>query len=829
MPASLKSSNNTPDTPFRERSPELACPVCGTVFSEATKFCPNDGTQLFQPGDAATDLLPNFELGAQIGGGGMGVVYKARHAVLGKWFAIKMLPLNHLDRFGVLRFQREARAAGSLQHENVVSVHDCGVTSSGRPYMVMEYAPGETLAELLNRRGYLPLAEALPIFVQILSGIQHAHSQGILHRDLKPSNVVLVEGAGGLRAKILDFGIAKVMDGELKLEKGLTQTGEVFGSPPYMSPEQALGAPVDRRTDIYSLGCMMYEVLTGAPPIMGQSLIETMYKQIHETPLSLKEGSLGKDFPLQLEDIIAKTLAKDADGRFSTAEQLQQALINIGGKDFIDSQRATVCTAQPKSSSYVRMSFFVVSIVLLASFWALCPRGESGVGRRPAASSQSSAVDTSGAGKVDDQGGLLDGFPDSIDEVAEQAIERSPRLRSFSFSRSRLSNRGLAAFRQRDYVTELHLDWTRVDDDGLKNIAHLPLTDLDLDHTNISDIGVRKIATIVSLRELHLACSKMTDSGLATLTNLSQLSDLFIPFNFGLTSKSWNTLSKMKSLSVIDLTGNHRMGEEGLTQIKSLPLLSRLFLRCLPITDKSADVLSRCTRLTSLDVSETAVGDDFVARLNCPRIKYLYLNHVQITDAALRKLNKFQQLDTLDLRCDEKITDAGIQSLCQLGNLSALSLSDEKFITDRALVYIGRIAGLRSLQLWCMKNVTNAGLKNLERLHSLVTLNLYGTKISDEGVGHLVNLHLVELHLTNNSLLTDKGLLLLTKIKSLRSLFIDQNPGISEHALEEFRARLPECSLHCQKGAYGQEPLLVGVSTKALRQPEQSTNEVEHH
>jgi eukaryotic-like serine/threonine-protein kinase len=787
----------------------VACPACGKAFFEQTNFCPNDGTPLSRPDSDVAHLIPNFELGSEIGCGGMGVVYKARHCVLDKWFAVKMLPLDHLDRVGVLRFQQEARAAGSLQHENVVAVHDCGVTSSGRPYMVMEYAPGETLAELLKRRGHLSVGEALPIFAQICAGIHHAHTHGILHRDLKPSNVVLVDKGNSLKAKILDFGIAKIMDGEVRLEKGLTQTGEVFGSPPYMSPEQALGKSSDRRTDIYSLGCLMYEVLTGAPPIVGHSVIETIYRQIHEIPSSLKEGSLGQEFSQELENIIAKTLAKDMDRRFPTVGHLQRALSELESTHSSHSISQTVIKARSKFLVPWYCAAIGACILLTVAALPLLQRGSNeSKGSSGVVAGIATADGRAGATparKLDREElealGPLDILPASVDDIAEQSISRNVHETSFSFSRSRLSNRGLLAFLHRDDVTVLRIASTHVDDGGIKSITHLPLTALDLSRTGVTDVGVKRISSISTLRELHLEGLNMTDSGLSALINLRQLSDLYIGSNSGLSDRSWLTLSKMRSLSVLDLSGNKKMSEDGLAQIRSLPLLKKLILRYMNITDKSIDLIRHCSHLTSLDVSGTQIGDAFVAGLDPLQLDHLYLVSVHISDKALRNLPNQKHLDTLMLRGSRQvITDEGMQLMPKLPALKVLYLEKQKNITDRALTYIGQCRGLQELSFRGTQ-ITDAGLKNLEQLPHLSKLDLGYTAVSDAGISSIIKHDLFELNLSGTAI-TDHGFVRLARMKNLRHLFVSFNPAISPAAFAQLSRQLPSCQVHIHTGGY---------------------------
>lgn len=263
-----------------------------------------------------------------LGEGGMGIVFKARNRINGQIRAVKILkPDLILDSDALRRFQQEAKAAARLMHPNVIQVIDDGVGLNGTPYIVMEYAEGDSLAAIIKKEGRLPILIALRIFSQICQALKVAHANNVIHRDIKPSNVLLLDMPDEpYFVKVLDFGIAKVLpradDGTI----AVTATGAVIGSPPYMSPEQCLGTELDHRSDLYSFGCLMYEVLSGKPPLLGDNQMGTMYKQINELaePLIV----LNEDVRLvqECDRIIRKTMEKSPDRRYSTASELENDL-----------------------------------------------------------------------------------------------------------------------------------------------------------------------------------------------------------------------------------------------------------------------------------------------------------------------------------------------------------------------------------------------------------------------------------------------------------------------------------------------------------------------
>lgn len=283
-------------------------------------------THVTQPAVPASD---EFSTGQVVGGkykvisllgrGGIGSVYKVEQIFLAQNFALKTLNTQKASDQLIRRFQNEARAASSLSHPNLVKVIDFGLLDGEQPYLVMDLVDGKTLSEHLKTNGVLSLEQIVSCFAQVCLGLSYAHDQGIIHRDIKPSNIMISGnqpfGSEGF-VKVVDFGIAKLAYAEDGEAQSLTTTGEIFGSPLYMSPEQCSGLAVDYRCDIYSLGCVLFEALVGTPPFVGQNALSTMMLHQSQRAPTLKEASLGKEFPAELEHLVGKMLSKAPSDRY---------------------------------------------------------------------------------------------------------------------------------------------------------------------------------------------------------------------------------------------------------------------------------------------------------------------------------------------------------------------------------------------------------------------------------------------------------------------------------------------------------------------------------
>lgn len=327
---------------------ELTCPKCGTAYPPPARFCIKDGFPLVSDGRTMTATEPGvrpsgpvadpagnlegriidgrYAVEARVGEGGMAYVYRATDRETNRPVAIKVLMAKlATDAESVARLKREAQLALKLNHPNT-----CGLLAYGEanrlPYLVMPFLQGETLSARESRTGPMPAEQAIPILVQLCRGLQHAHDQGVMHRDLKPENVMLVPDPRGERAVVMDFGLAKERIVGTELNR-LTATGIVLGTPEFMSPEQIRGHPIDQRSDIYALGVLAFELLSGELPFTGGSAQETMLNHLTGKPRKL--SSVLPTASAALEQAIDKALKHDAAGRFASMTEFGDALSHV--------------------------------------------------------------------------------------------------------------------------------------------------------------------------------------------------------------------------------------------------------------------------------------------------------------------------------------------------------------------------------------------------------------------------------------------------------------------------------------------------------------------
>jgi serine/threonine protein kinase len=327
------------------------CPTCGKEYPASERFCPSDGTPLRSRDDAedliGSVLAERYHILRKLGQGGMGQVYLAEHVRMRRMSAVKVMhPGMVNDTDAISRFNREAANACQILHTNVAAIYDFGETSDGMLYLAMEYIEGEPLTALLRAHGALPPLRAADITRQIADGLGAAHVLGIVHRDLKPDNILVGRSHDGLdRIKVVDFGISR---GTQQEGQTVTRTGQVIGTPDFMSPEQLAGDRVDLRSDVYSLGIVTFNMLTGAFPFPSDSVQTSMIMRLTDKPKRLRDMRPDLSWSAEVESVMDRALARDAGLRFQTAIAFSEALTVAIGRNpqaFASSANTTLLDA----------------------------------------------------------------------------------------------------------------------------------------------------------------------------------------------------------------------------------------------------------------------------------------------------------------------------------------------------------------------------------------------------------------------------------------------------------------------------------------------------
>ena len=329
----------------------MRCPRCNHAVKPQERYCTHCGLARDADGELVDRFLGitldgRYTVDKRIGVGGMATVYLGRHSRTGQKVAVKVLHERYArDPQIVPRFENEALTYGRLSHPNLVMLHDYGRTEDDALYAVLEYCPGIPLSRLVHERKRLAVPTAVDLALQVAQGLAVAHAAGIVHRDLKPDNILVFESRPRhYHAKVLDFGIAKYLDDD---KPGLTQAGMVFGTPEYMSPEQARGEPVDIRSDIYALGVILFEMLAGRPPFVGGNRMGLMHRHASETPPSLIEVGGPGLVPAPIDRVVRRCLQKSVGERFPDVEAFISALERAVDANAADNADAVAVTLPP--------------------------------------------------------------------------------------------------------------------------------------------------------------------------------------------------------------------------------------------------------------------------------------------------------------------------------------------------------------------------------------------------------------------------------------------------------------------------------------------------
>ncbi|MCC7527499.1 MAG: protein kinase [Candidatus Melainabacteria bacterium] len=621
------------------------------------------GFSPFQPGEVVSG---RYRIVGELGRGGMGTVYKVEQIFLQCTYALKLFDARHSSPSSLMRFQREAKAAHDLNHPNLVRVYDFGTLNDDTPYLVMDFVEGETLAHLIKARGRLSVQQALAIFLQVCDGLGHAHERGIVHRDLKPSNIMVQTSHTSdsvAEVKILDFGIAKILH-ECALESlPLTRTGEVFGSPLYMSPEQCYGRSVDQRSDIYSLGCSLFEALTGLPPFAGDSALSTMLKHQQEAPLSLRDTLLGEEFPESLELIIPRLLAKDPARRYQTVSAVRDDLLCVMDNRALSSPSACSTGAEKSAGP----SGKVLTAALAAFLLLLLAAGLSLLPKRQKAAERQSLISIPPAKK---EGEILA----EIHATMPSAIDRY-----FAFSSMQECKKGswqLTFPRQ-----SIGWIWTRSDGYNRKIPAKGSVS-----FRSAQPLGFEP--NIYGCMETNVFRAFRPD----------ELYEVRLAHNNHAGDEFVRNLGRLSGLKHLNLDSTP-VTDEGLSAIKDLPGLEELNVTETEVTPEGLLRLKRLNQLSCLEAGEIDNVSKVLRQMHDAPLRILRAQSTQLSDDDLQMIvAKFPRLTHLFIKHNKDVSDRGLAYLVGARHLVSL---DVRFcsLSPGCIMHLKRMPSLRNLEV----------------------------------------------------------------------------------------------------------------------------------
>lgn len=559
------------------------------------------------PLDPGTFPVDRYKPISQLGSGAAGAVYLAKDKFLNKRVAVKILHL--LETKQLVAFQDEAKATSKLTHQCIVGVLDFGITDATVPYMVLTYVPGISLEELIKRDGSLKIETVQVIFAQICEALSYAHGNGVYHRDIKPSNILLIPaGQDVYHVRLIDFGIAKMQGRQEKTEAGQSRT--LVGAPLYMSPDMGLGKPYDSRSEGYSLGCVMFEALTGRPPFLGENVYQTLNMHANKLPPKLCHIS-EKDFPDSVEALVATALEKDPDNRFQSMQEFRQAIIDIepaAVETLAKLAETTVVSAPPKEKPNL---FFLLVCACTAVCAAVILSTENRFHPKPTI-------------VIEDKKEHKDAKPEEL-VLVDSEKEMKELMVDAKLSDQKkwdIDGREIHIYEANDE------DFKTIDKipagpspgidvgiqssatgTGFRYLTKFPLRNASIFTDAFNDDGAVELAKIKTLhRVVFKGKSELTARGLRTIAEgLPQLEHIALFGWVNLPMNAYKELAASKTLWSLDIGHSNPLTLDMLRDISKLKHLQLLSLTNTDFNDEGIEIVKTMPNLRKLEINQTAV------------------------------------------------------------------------------------------------------------------------------------------------------------------------------------------------------------------------------
>lgn len=692
-------------------------------------------TNLQQVPEHLKSRYKDFEF---LSAGAMGRVFKATDSILLIDVAIKVLLENrHIRSESAVRFQQEAKAVSKLQHKNILTIMDFGITDGGEPYIVMEFIKGKTLAEILNTHEQLTLAEATNIIGQICDGMEHAHRVGVIHRDLKPANImVLGDDLQTATIRILDFGIAKYEERLLNTIGSATPSGTLLGSPQYMSPEQVDSKNIDNRSDIYSVGCILFQMMTGRHAHERDSTITLLQAKREEPAPKINSVISHKPVPPAVEEVVARCLETNPADRFRSMLEFKQALF-----DAVDADDFAPDSVDNKQSKKPKIVVSIALLLLIGGFSFVIFRPDSlmiedtpppvvarpRLGEKQVVLKAQEIKDASlvqDLFKIEQDGRKWTAIVPVVTDSALAKLSLFPRIEELYLKdQEHISKKGYEYIAALPNLRCLHLAEARIKDDDLEPIGKSPsLWRLGIDGTAVTDSGISHLANSC-IADLNLERTALTDEGLKSVGKMPKLDRLLIS-NTRITDQGLKYLKPMK-LNSLHLEGC-AVGDEGLKYLPGMmkvirpaettprTVIDRLYLGQTNISVRGLRSI-QAADLRELYMSNCRSIDDeavaFIAR-TWPKLEVLTINDTRATSASIKHLAKLHGPRELGVAA-LGLTDEDILPLLELKKLESLNISANP-ITDESLFRLMKMPQIRRIDLTHCRNITAEGLRKCQ-------------------------------------------------------------------------------------------------------------------
>ena len=670
------------------------------------------------PADVAEKLGERYVDLVYVSKGATSAVFKAKDQHLNKQVAIKVL-FNTQER-ELIKFQAEAKAASKLKHHNLLTAMDFDITRSNRAYIIMDFVSGESLEEHLRQQGRLTLKAALSVAIQIADGMSHSHSLGICHRDLKTSNIMLDNAdTGDLKVTVVDFGLARGRTRD-QAENQEESGGKPVGSPLYMSPEQTRGEQADERSDIYSLGCIIFKMLTGNPPFEGNDVLEVL-RQHAETMAPDLKNNCNQFIPDELDRLVAAMLEKDRKSRPQQMKEVLHSLRDIQNqvleKEKTDRLKALLPEKQKEEAAqrkplptFAKIWVIVLIAILMFSFVGFISKK---FGFQPSVSDSGKPLDKyvvplrMNQAKEDDQeiftietGKLLEG-PRGLMAMSS----KSDSLDDDELKRLTMYGRDLKA---------INLSHSGITGSGLKHLRQLDVRILDLAKTQLSTVGYENLSKLVNLQRLSLLGCPVTDDQLKLLSNLDKLEYLDLSGCDQITDEAFKTLAAFPSLRILHVAKTP-ISDRALANLASSKTLDDLDFSGTDISDRGIEYLGT-GKLHSLDLDGCKNISNRTLELiprKFPHLRRLMISYTAIGPDKLDQVQKIPGLTTLDIK-GYPVSSKMWKAIKEMKNIGYLYLQDDS-ISDADLPNLYDHEKLLDLFIYGGDGLTTDGLDKLRK------------------------------------------------------------------------------------------------------------------